>query len=93
MSDIHPTAIIEEGAVLREGVTIGPYCCVGPNATLETGVRLTSHVVVAGATTIGPNTHVYPFASLGHQPQDLKYKGEESLLKIGANKGTYYILK
>lgn len=85
MSDIHPTAIIEQGAELREGVTIGPYCCVGPNATLETGVRLTSHVVVAGATTIGPNTHVYPFASLGHQPQDLKYKGEESLLKIGAN--------
>ena len=85
MSDIHPTAIIEEGAELREGVTIGPYCCVGPNATLETGVRLTSHIVVAGATTIGPNTHVYPFASLGHQPQDLKYKGEESLLKIGAN--------
>jgi UDP-N-acetylglucosamine acyltransferase len=52
---------------------------------LGDGVRLHSHVVVAGKTTIGPNTHVFPFASIGHPPQDLKYKGEESELVIGAN--------
>jgi UDP-N-acetylglucosamine acyltransferase len=58
---------------------------VGPDVTLSEGVRLHSHVVVTGRTVIGPNTHVYPFASIGHQPQDLKYKGEPSELVIGAN--------
>lgn len=52
---------------------------------LGDGVRLLSHVVVAGRTTVGPNTHVYPFASIGHQPQDMKYHGEPSTLEIGAN--------
>ena len=85
MTEIHATAIIEEGARLGEGAVVGPYCCVGGTVELGDGVRLHSHVVVAGKTTIGPNTHVFPFASIGHPPQDLKYKGEESELVIGAN--------
>ena len=85
MTEIHPTAIVEPGARLGEGVVIGPYCCVGGKVELGDGVRLHSHVVVAGKTTIGPNTQIYPFASIGHPPQDLKYKGEESELVIGAN--------
>lgn len=85
MTQIHPTAIVERDARLGEGVVIGPYCCVGGLVELGDGVTLHSHVVVAGRTTIGPNTQVYPFASIGHPPQDLKYKGEESELVIGAN--------
>ncbi len=85
MTAIHPTAIVEPGAKLGEEVTIGPYCIVGPEVELGEGVSLTSHVVVAGRTTIGPNTRIYPFASIGHPPQDLKYKGESSQLVIGAN--------
>ena len=85
MTEIHATAIIEQGARLGEGTVVGPYCCIGCMVELGDGVRLHSHVVVAGKTTIGPNTHVFPFASIGHPPQDLKYKGEESELVIGAH--------
>ena len=85
MKNIHATAVIEDGAAIGDNVVIGPYCCVGSDVSLDDGVRLLSHVVVTGRTTIGPNTHVYPFASIGHQPQDLKYKGEPSRLEIGAN--------
>ena len=85
MTDIHATAVIESGAQLAEGVRIGPYCCIGPDVSLGEGVQLKSHCVVDGRTSIGPNTHIYPFASIGHQPQDMKYKGEPSELKIGAN--------
>jgi UDP-N-acetylglucosamine acyltransferase len=87
MSDavIHSTAVVEAGAVVGDGVAIGPYCVVGPDVALADGVRLVSHVVVAGRTSIGPNTHVYPFASIGMPPQDMKYKGEPSKLEIGAN--------
>jgi len=82
---IHQTAVVDPGARVGTGVVIGPYCVIGAGVSLGDGVKLHSHVVVAGRTTIGPNTHVYPFASIGHQPQDLKYKGEESELVIGAN--------
>ena len=85
MTSIHATAVIETGAAIGDNVAIGPYCCVGPEVALGDGVRLMSHVVVTGRTTIGANTHIYPFASIGHQPQDLKYKGEPSRLEIGAN--------
>ena len=85
MTEIHPTAIVEQAARLGEGAVIGPYCCVGGAVEIGDGVRLHSHVVVAGRTRIGPNTHIYPFASIGHPPQDLKFKGEESELVIGAN--------
>jgi UDP-N-acetylglucosamine acyltransferase len=83
--DIHPTALVEKGARLGERVRIGPYCIVGPNVELNDDVELVSHVVVAGHTSIGAKTKVFPFASLGHPPQDLKYKGEPTRLVIGTN--------
>jgi UDP-N-acetylglucosamine acyltransferase len=82
---IHPTAVIDPKAQIAEGVEIGPYCVVGPDVVLDRGVRLISHVVVEGRTHIGEGTVLYPFASLGFRPQDLKYKGEPSTLEIGKN--------
>lgn len=82
---IHPTAIVEPGATLGEGVRIGPYCVVGPGVMLGAGAVLESHVVVAGDTAIGARTRIWPFASIGHQPQDLKYRGEPTRLEIGAD--------
>jgi UDP-N-acetylglucosamine acyltransferase len=85
MVSIHQTAIVEPGASLGAGVSIGPFCLVGAEARLGEGVRLHSHVVVAGRTSVGARTEVYPFAVLGHPPQDLKYRGETSELVIGAD--------
>jgi UDP-N-acetylglucosamine acyltransferase len=82
---VHPTAIVEAGAELADDVEIGPFCVVGANVKLAAGVALMSHVVIAGRTSIGARTCVYPFASIGHQPQDLKYKGEPSSLTVGAD--------
>lgn len=84
-NDIHPTAIIETGAELGENVRIGPYCVVGKDVTINSGVELISHVVVSGNTTLGENTRIFPFASIGHEPQDLKYQGEPNSLVVGAN--------
>ncbi len=84
MPQIHPTAIVEEGAKLAPDVQIGPYCIVGPEVELGPRVRLDAHVVITGITSLGADTRVYPFASLGHAPQDLKYKGERTSLVIGA---------
>jgi UDP-N-acetylglucosamine acyltransferase len=81
----HPTAVIEAGAKLGAGVKIGPYCVVGAEVALGDGVELVSHVAVAGRTSIGARTRIFPFASIGHQPQDLKYAGEPSTLAIGAD--------
>ena len=83
MAHIHPTAIIEPGAKLADGVRVGPYCHVGPEVQLGAGVELLSHVVIAGQTSIGAGCRIFPFASIGHQPQDLKYQGEHSALTIG----------
>jgi UDP-N-acetylglucosamine acyltransferase len=85
MSSIHPTALVEEGAKLAPDVRIGPFCVVGSEVELGEGVELVSHVCVAGRTTIGARTRVYPFASLGYPPQDLKFKGEPSRLEIGSD--------
>ena len=82
---IHPSAIVEPGARLGDGVKIGPYSIVGRDVELGDGVELVSHAVVAGRTTIGARTRIFPFASIGHQPQDLKFKGEPSTLAIGAD--------
>lgn len=82
---IHPTAVVEDGATLGDGVRIGPYAIVGAEVTLGDGVEVLSHAVVVGRTTVGPRTRIWPFASVGHQPQDLKYKGEPSRLEIGAD--------
>ena len=83
MTAIHPSAVVEDGARLGAGVEIGPFCHVGPRAVLGEGARLVSHVSVAGDTEIGARTSVYPFASIGHPPQDLKYRGEPVRLRIG----------
>ncbi|MHA1558274.1 MAG: acyl-ACP--UDP-N-acetylglucosamine O-acyltransferase [Alphaproteobacteria bacterium] len=83
MKYIHPTAIIEKGAEIPENVHIGPYCHIGPNVVLKDQVHLVSHVSLAGFLTIGEYTKIYPFASIGHPPQDLKYQGEESKTVIG----------
>jgi len=83
MPDIHPSAIVDPGAEIADGVSIGPYCIVGPNVSLAEKVVLHAHVVVAGRTRIGAASVVYPFASIGHPPQDLKYRGEPSELVIG----------
>ena len=80
---IHPSAVVDEGARLGEDVEIGPFCHVGPQATLGDGVRLHSHVSLAGDTTVGARTVIFPFASIGHPPQDLKYRGEPVRLTIG----------
>lgn len=82
---IHPTAIIEEGAQIGTECSIGPYSVVGPNVVLHDNVTLKSHVAVDGHTTIGEGTTIYPFASIGSPPQDLKYNGEASQLIIGKN--------
>ncbi|MXN67012.1 acyl-ACP--UDP-N-acetylglucosamine O-acyltransferase [Stappia sp. GBMRC 2046] len=85
MTKIHPSAVVEDGAVLGADVVVGPFCHVGGNVRLGDGVDLKSHVVVAGHTTIGANTTIFPFASVGHQAQDLKYRGEKATLEVGAN--------
>ena len=84
-ASIHPSSIVEAGALLGAGVEIGPFCHVGPEVVLGAGVKLHSHAVIAGRTSIGERTRVFPFASLGHEPQDLKFEGETSTLVIGAN--------
>ncbi|MDD5585455.1 MAG: acyl-ACP--UDP-N-acetylglucosamine O-acyltransferase [Alphaproteobacteria bacterium] len=85
MTSIHATALVDPKAQLGTDVNVGPYCIVGPNVQLGDGVRLVSHAVVEGLTRIGPKTVIYPFTSIGHRPQDLKYHGEPSQLEIGAN--------
>jgi UDP-N-acetylglucosamine acyltransferase len=84
MAAIDATARVADGARIGDGVEIGPYCLIGPDVELKDGVRLLSHVNVAGATTIGEGTVVYPFASLGTPPQSVHYRGEPTRLVIGA---------
>ncbi|MEO0747497.1 MAG: acyl-ACP--UDP-N-acetylglucosamine O-acyltransferase [Pseudomonadota bacterium] len=83
-TQIHPNALVEPGAELGEGVQIGPFCHVGPSVKLGDGVRLKSHVVVTGRTEVGEETEIFPFSCIGEIPQDLKFKGEASELRIGA---------
>ncbi len=83
MSQIHPSAIVAPGAKLGANIQIGPYCTIGPNVEIGDGARLISHVVVDGHTRIGAEAVLYPFCTVGLAPQDLKYKGEETLTEIG----------
>jgi UDP-N-acetylglucosamine acyltransferase len=85
MARVHPTAIIAAGAKLAEDVVVGPYCIVGSDVVLASGVSLRAHVVIAGRTTIGERTRIFPFAVIGSEPQDLKYRGEPSSLVIGCD--------
>ena len=85
MSNIHPTAIVDPGATVADDVIIGPYCVIGPDVSLDAGIVLHSHVVIGCHTRLGKGCAVFPFASLGLAPQDLKYRGERSELIIGAH--------
>ncbi len=80
---IHPTALIADGAELAEDVSVGPFCVVGPKVRIGPGTRLHSHVVVEGRTTLGAGNQVYPFAVLGGPPQHTAYKGEDTELVVG----------
>ncbi len=82
-ANVHPSAVIEDGAEIAAGVEVGPLCVIGANVVLRKGVVLKSHVVVSGMTEIGEETVVFPFSVIGEIPQDLKFKGEETRLQIG----------
>ncbi len=80
---IHETAIVASTARFGKGVKIGPFSTIGSEVVLGNGVRIDSHVVIDGKTTIGDETHVFPFASIGLEPQDLKYSGEPTTTEVG----------
>ena len=80
---IHPSSIVEEGAVIGAGVHIGPFCFVGSQVEIGAGTELKSHVVVNGITKIGCDNQIYQFASIGEANQDLKYAGEPTRVEIG----------
>ena len=80
---IHPTAVVDPAARVAADATVGPFCVVGPGVVLEESVSLRAHVVVEGDTVIGAGTTVWPFAVLGAVPQDLKYAGEATRLRVG----------
>ena len=82
---IHPTSIIDKNAKISKTVEIGPYTIIGPNVEIDDEVEIHSHVNIVGNTKVGKGTKIFPFASLGTQPQDLKYKGEKNSLIIGKN--------
>ena len=80
---VHPSAIVGPGAVIGAGSTVGPFSLVGPNVVLGERVEVKSHVVLTGWSEIGDETVIFPFATIGEIPQDLKFKGEKSHLKVG----------
>ena len=82
---IHTSSVIDKNAKIGKEVKIGPFCYIGPNVNLNDNVELVSSVHIEGNTKIGKGTRIFPFASIGTQPQDLKYKGENNSLEIGEN--------
>jgi UDP-N-acetylglucosamine acyltransferase len=80
---IHPTAIIDTTCNIAEDVSIGPYCIIGPHTSIGSGTVLDSHINIHGWTSIGQRCRFYSHCSVGTDPQDLKYKGEETFLEIG----------
>ena len=83
MAEIHPTAIVEDGAELGAGVQVGPYACVGSKVRLGDNVQVMAHAFVDGLTEIGAGCRIFPFAAVGTAPQDMKYQGEETRLTVG----------
>ena len=83
--DIHPTAIVAEGAELADGVSVGPFCVIGPKVRIGAGTRLLSHVVIEGRTELGAGNEVHAFTVLGGPPQHTAYAGEDTQLVIGDN--------
>ncbi len=82
---IHTTAIIDPSAIVPENIKIGAYCVIGSNVEIGEGTEIQSHVSITGNTKIGKNNKIYPFASIGNDPQDLKFSGEQTNLEIGDN--------
>jgi UDP-N-acetylglucosamine acyltransferase len=82
---IHKTAIIDSKAKIASNVKIGPYTIIGPHVEIDDDVVIQSHVNITGHSIIGKNNRIYPMASIGSDPQDLKYKNEKTTLMIGAN--------
>ena len=82
---IHKTAIIDPKAKISSNVEIGPYSIIGPNVEIGEKTIIQSHVSIIGNTKIGKNNNIYPFASIGNHPQDLKFSGEETKLEVGDN--------
>jgi len=80
---IHSTAVVSPEAEIGDDVTVGPYCRIGPRVKIGKRCRFESHIVVEGPTQIGDDNHFYPFGTIGLQPQDLKFKGEETFLTVG----------
>ena len=83
MSEIHPTAILSPTASIAENVAIGPYVVIEGDVILGAGVKVDHHATVTGKTIIGAGCRIYPYALVGTDPQDLKYKGGESELVVG----------
>jgi UDP-N-acetylglucosamine acyltransferase len=82
---IHQTAIIDPTAVIADNVKIGPFSVIGPKVEIGEGTEIASHVVINGPTKIGKNNRIFQFASIGEEPQDKKFHGEDTLLEIGDN--------
>ena len=82
---IHNSSIIDKKAKIGKEIKIGPFCYIGPSVTLEDNVELVSNVHIEGNTKIGKGTKIFPFASIGTEPQDLKFEGEINSIEIGEN--------
>jgi UDP-N-acetylglucosamine acyltransferase len=82
---IHNSSVIDKKAKIGKNVKVGPFCYIGPHVQISDGVELISNVHIEGNTKIEIGTKIFPFASIGTQPQDLKYKGEANILEIGEN--------
>ena len=85
MTNIHPTAVIADGAKIASDVVIGPYSIIGADVSLASNVKINAHVIVDGNTSVGAGTEIFPFSAIGMIPQDKKFSGEDSSLVIGEN--------
>ncbi len=83
-ASIHPSSVVEPGARIGAGAVVGPFCVIGAEVTLAPRVQVKSHAVVTGWTDIGEDTVIFPFATVGEVPQDLKFRGEHTRLSVGA---------
>src|SRR5262245_31355479 len=83
---IHPTAIVEPGARIHASADIGPFCVIGPKVTIGPGTKLLQGVTVLGRTTLGARNVIHPTAVIGGDPQDLKFKGEDTITVIGEDR-------
>ena len=80
---MHPSSYVDKKATIADGVSIGPFCIVGPDVRLGNNVELVAQVNLSGSTSIGKDCKLYPFVSMGHPPQDIKHKGGAVSIEIG----------